>query len=91
MRDNAEALVNREEPIPVIVSGNDGAAFDGESKQRQSRQSLYDPKPNEMHTSSTVFGSESGHSLQDLLFSMSVSCYYYVTLKNEAEVQEMAG
>ena len=70
------AIVNRDEPIPVInVSGNDdagrgvGGSSDTESKHRKVKKVLTGSKLKEKLHDATNASSDSSHSLQDRLFA----------------------
>ncbi|MCJ1251559.1 hypothetical protein MMC30_008794 [Trapelia coarctata] len=67
--DNEEALVNRDEPLPAIVAGSDGPSSDSESKRDRLRQSLSSSKLKGRLQDAGTSLTDSGHSLQDHLFS----------------------
>ena len=93
MAYSAVAILNRDEPQPVIVvSGTDGASSDGDGRRDRPKMAVPGSKLKGklQDVAGANFG-ESGHSLQDRLFSKFVSCHHNVTLQDEAPVQEVAG
>ena len=88
MPDSAVAIANRDEPVPVIaVSGIDGASSDGDGKRDRPKRAVLGSKLKDklQDVAGANFG-DSGHSLQDRLFSKFVSCHHNVTLEDEAPV-----
>jgi len=89
--DNANAVVNRDEPLPVIAAGSDTPLSDSESKRDRLRQSLSSSKLKGRLQDAGTGLTDSGHSLQDRLLSKSVSCHHNATFEDQAQVQELAG
>ncbi|KAL8747574.1 MAG: hypothetical protein Q9190_000558 [Brigantiaea leucoxantha] len=66
----AEALVNRDEPMPVIaVSGTNSPSPDPDSKRERLKASLSTSKLKEKLQDGTKSRSETGYSLQDRLLT----------------------
>ena len=93
MADSAVAIVDRDGPFPVIaVSGIDGASSDGDGKRDRPKSAVPDAKlKGKLLDAAGASFRESGHSLQDRLFSKFVSYHHNVTVQDEAPVQEVAG
>ncbi|KAI9875484.1 MAG: hypothetical protein M1830_008419 [Pleopsidium flavum] len=68
--DTANALVNRDDPIPVInLSGRDAPSSDSDSKRQKIKDSLSASKLKGKLRDVASSKSEPGHSLQDQLFA----------------------
>ncbi len=69
----ADALVNRDEPIPTIqISGRDAASSDSDSKRQRIKDTLSGSKLKHKlqdAASAASSKSENGHSIQDRLFA----------------------
>lgn len=89
--DNADAPLNRDEPVPVVISASDAPSSDSESKRDRLRKSLSSSKLKGRLQDAGASVSDSGYSLQDRLLSKSVSCHHHVTFKDQAQAQELAG
>jgi len=66
----ADALVNRDDPIPAInLSGSDAQSSDSGSKRQKIKDSLSASKLKDKLQNVASSKSEPGHSLQDQLFA----------------------
>lgn len=69
----ADALVNREEPIPIIaVSGSDSTSSDPKGKRERLKESFSGSKDKlkeRLHDAAGSGSKDYGYSLQDRLFS----------------------
>ncbi|MCJ1479248.1 hypothetical protein MMC13_007933 [Lambiella insularis] len=70
MTDNADVVVNRDEPIPALgAPGSGGASSDGGSKRDRMKASLSGSRLAERLQGAGTSFNDSGHSLQDRLFA----------------------
>ena len=69
----ADALVNREEPIPIIaISGSDSPSSDPKGKRERLKESLSGSKDRlkeKLHDATGSGSKDYGYSLQDRLFA----------------------
>lgn len=66
----AEAFVNRDEPVPQLtVPGSDGTSSDADSKLNRLKGVISGSRLKEKIHDASASRSDSGHSLQDRLFT----------------------
>ena len=85
-------MVNRDEPVPVIVvSGGGAASSDGESKRDRLKQSLSGARLKGKLQDAGANVSDNSRSLQDRIFAKCVNHLLNAIVEDEVPFQEMEG